>query len=320
MKKTALEAARGGRAIRPHAKKSVLRRLIGSWQLYVLIAPAVIYFAVFHYWPIYGLQIAFRNYKPRLGIMGSPWVGLEHFTRFLTGPNFGSLLANTLRISLSNLVFAFPLPVLLALTVNEIRHKAYRRVVQTVSYAPHFISVVVMVSMLGIFLNVNTGIFNRLLNMLGLGPYDFMGTGEWFAGIYVVSGIWQTSGWNSIIFLAALSGIDSAQTEAAMVDGATRLQRIIHINLPAILPTVIIMFILESGKVMSLGYEKAYLMQNAMNLPYSEIISTYVYKVGLMNMQFSFSAAVGLFNSVCNLLLLLLVNFISRRISDTGLL
>lgn len=320
MKSSAYAAAQTGRVIKAPRKKSMLRRLLGSWQLYVLIAPAVIYFVIFHYWPIYGLQIAFKNYKPKLGVAGSPWIGLEHFVRFLTGPNFASLLANTLRISLSNLVFAFPLPVILALTINEIRREGYKRVVQTVSYAPHFISVVVMVSMLSIFLNVNTGILNKLLGMLGMGPYDFMGTGEWFASIYVISGIWQSSGWSSIIFLAALSGIDSSQTEAAMVDGATRLQRILHINLPAILPTVIIMFILESGKVMSLGYEKAYLMQNAMNLQYSEIISTYVYKVGLINMQFSFSAAVGLFNSICNLLLLLLVNFISRKVSDTGLL
>lgn len=301
-------------------KKSILRRLLSSWQLYVLIAPATIYYLICHYWPLYGLQIAFKNYKPKLGIAGSPWVGFQHFTRFITGPNFSSLLQNTLSISLSNLIIGFPIPIILALTINEIRGKRYKKFVQTVSYAPHFISTVVMVSMLTIFLNVNTGIINKLAGVFGVGPHDFLGTAEWFTAIYVVSDIWQSMGWNSIVFLAALSGIDTSLTEAAMVDGASRMQRIWHINLPSILPTVMIMFILNSGKVMSVGYEKAYLMQNALNLSRSEIISTYVYKVGLINTQYSFSAAVGLFNSFCNVVLMVLVNFISKKVSDVGLL
>lgn len=305
--------------VRPH-KKRILRRLLGSWQLYVLIAPATLYYLICHYWPLYGLQIAFRNYKPKLGIAGSPWVGMQHFTRFVTGPNFASLMRNTLSISLSNLLIGFPIPIILALTINEIRGRRYKKFVQTVSYAPHFISTVVMVSMLTIFLNVNTGIINKLIGAFGMGPYDFLGTAEWFTAIYVVSDIWQSMGWNSIVFLAALSGIDTSLTEAAMVDGASRMQRIWHINLPCILPTVMIMFILNSGKVMSVGYEKAYLMQNALNLSHSEIISTYVYKVGLINTQYSFSAAVGLFNSICNVALMVLVNFISKRVSDVGLL
>ena len=305
--------------VRPH-KKRILRRLLGSWQLYVLIAPATLYYLICHYWPLYGLQIAFRNYKPKLGIAGSPWVGMQHFTRFVTGPNFASLMRNTLSISLSNLLIGFPIPIILALTINEIRGRRYKKFVQTVSYAPHFISTVVMVSMLTIFLNVNTGIFNKLIGAFGMGPYDFLGTAEWFTSIYVVSDIWQSMGWNSIVFLAALSGIDTSLTEAAMVDGASRMQRIWHINLPCILPTVMIMFILNSGKVMSVGYEKAYLMQNALNLSHSEIISTYVYKVGLINTQYSFSAAVGLFNSVCNVALMVIVNFVSKRVSDIGLL
>lgn len=305
--------------VRPH-KKRILRRLLGSWQLYVLIAPATLYYLICHYWPLYGLQIAFRNYKPKLGIAGSPWVGMQHFTRFVTGPNFASLMRNTLSISLSNLLIGFPIPIILALTINEIRGRRYKKFVQTVSYAPHFISTVVMVSMLTIFLNVNTGIINKLIGAFGMGPYDFLGTAEWFTAIYVVSDIWQSMGWNSIVFLAALSGIDTSLTEAAMVDGASRMQRIWHINLPCILPTVMIMFILNSGKVMSVGYEKAYLMQNALNLSHSEIISTYVYKVGLINTQYSFSAAVGLFNSICNVAMMVLVNFISKRVSDVGLL
>lgn len=306
------------------SQKSRLRkellRMAKSWQLYVLIAPATLYYAFFHFWPIYGIQIAFRNYKSKLGITGSPWVGLAHFERFITGPNFLRLLQNTISISVANLIFGFPIPILLALTVNELRNQRFKRIVQTISYAPHFISTVVMISILQIFLNINTGIINKLIGILGAGPFDFMAKGSWFSAIYVVSGIWQNMGWNSIVFLAALSGVDVTQTEAAMVDGASRLKRIWHVNLPAILPTIVIMFILNSGKVMAVGYEKAYLMQNALNLDYSEIISTYVYKVGLINSQFSFSAAVGLFNSICNVTLLLLVNFISKKISDTGLL
>lgn len=300
--------------------KNIVKHLCKSWQLYLLILPATLYYAIFHFWPIYGLQIAFRSYKAKLGILGSPWVGLDHFVRFLTGPNFTNLVTNTLRISVSNLLLGFPVPIVLALILNEIRSSRYKRIVQTVSYAPHFISLVVMVSMLRIFLNVNTGIINKLVGVFGAGPFDYLSKGPWFASIYVLSGIWQSAGWGSIIYLAALSGVDASQTEAAMVDGATRLQRIWHVNLPAILPTVIIMFILDSGKIMSVGYEKAYLMQNPLNLQYSEIISTYVYKVGLLNTQYSFSAAVGLFNSVINLILLLTVNAISRRVSSTGLL
>lgn len=309
-----------GRGTWPARLCCTLRRMGKCWQLYVLIAPAVIYFAVFHYWPIYGLQIAFRNYKAKLGITGSEWVGLAHFARFMTGANFWTLLRNTLSISVANLILGFPLPIILALTLNEVRSRRFKKIVQTVSYAPHFISTVVMVSIITLFTNVNTGVLNRLLSYLGLGPYDFMTRAQWFPAIYVITDIWQNMGWNSIIFVAALSGVDTAQTEAAMVDGASRLQRIWHINLPAILPTIVIMFILNAGHVMSVGYEKAYLMQNPLNLERSEIIQTYVYKVGLVNTQYSFSAAVGLFNSLCNVVLLLTVNFISKRVSDIGLL
>lgn len=298
----------------------MLKHMSKCWQLYVLIAPAVIYFVVCHYWPIYGLQIAFKNYKPKLGMMGSPWVGFAHFERFISSPNFWALLRNTLTISVSNLVLGFPLPIILALTLNELRNQRFKRIVQTVSYAPHFISTVVMVSIINIFTNINTGVINKLLSFVGVGPYDFMTTGPWFPAIYVVSGIWQDMGWSSIIFLAALAGVDVSQTEAAMVDGASRLKRIWHVNLPAILPTVVIMFILNAGRVMSVGYEKAFLMQNSLNIEYSELISTYVYKVGLIDTQYSFSAAVGLFNSLCNVILLFSVNFISRRVSDTSLL
>ena len=307
-------------AAKSQKAKRLLKRIIKSWQLYLLIAPATIYFVVFHYWPMYGVQIAFRNYTAKKGILGSPWVGLSHFTRFVTGPNFWNLLRNTLSISLANLLFGFPIAVILALVINELRSKKMKRFVQTVTYAPHFISTVVIVSMLGIFLNVNTGMINRFLSLFGRGPYDFMTVGPWFSTIYVISDIWASTGWNSIVFLAALSNVDVLQHEAATVDGATRLQRIWYVNLPAILPTLVVMFILRAGRVMTVGYEKAYLMQNALNLEYSELISTYVYKVGLINTQFSFSTAVGLLNSLCNVALLLLVNFISKKVSDTSLL
>lgn len=299
--------------------RKLLLRIIRSWQLYILIAPATLYYAIFHFQPIYGVQIAFRNYKAKLGITGSPWVGLAHFERFIEGPNFLRLLENTLSISLTNLIFGFPLPILLALTLNELRQPRYKRLVQTVSYAPHFISTVVMVSIIQIFLDYETGIINHLISLFGVGPFNFLAKGNWFHAIYVISGIWKNMGWKSIVFLSALSSIDPSHTEAAMVDGATRLQRIWHVNLPTILPTVVIMFILSAGDVMSVGYEKAYLLQNSLNLEYSEIISTYVYKVGLINTQFSFSAAVGLFNSICNVILLLSVNWISKKVSEVGL-
>ncbi|MBR3872868.1 MAG: sugar ABC transporter permease [Clostridia bacterium] len=268
---------------------------------------------------MYGVQIAFKDFRANLGITGSPWVGLKHFERFVTTLSFSTLMTNTLRISLMTLVLGFPVPILFALLINEIRFTRYRKAIQTISYAPHFISTVVMVSMLTIFLDKNYGIVNKLIGVLGIGPYDFMTKGSWFAAIYVISGIWQNVGWDAILYIAALAGVDMELHEAAMIDGATRLKRIIHINIPSILPTITIMLILACGKVMSVGFEKVFLMQNPLNTSHSEIISTFVYKAGLQSAQYSFSTAIGLFNSVINLILLLSVNTLAKKLGETSL-
>ena len=301
------------------ASQRKVRLIKRNWQLYLFLLPAVVIFLLFHYYPMYGVQIAFKDFRANLGIAGSPWVGLKHFKRFVTTSSFTLLMGNTLRISLMSLLIGFPMPVLFALLINEIRYTPYRKMIQTVSYAPHFISTVVMVSMLTIFLDKDYGIVNVLIGTLGIGPYDFMTKGPWFPSIYVISNIWQNLGWDAIIYIAALSGVDMQLHEAAMIDGATRVQRVWHINLPSILPTVIIMLILACGKIMSVGFEKVYLMQNALNTSHSEIISTFVYKAGLQSAQYSFSTAIGLFNSVINLILLLFVNMLSKRLGETSL-
>lgn len=299
--------------------KQRLRLVARNWQLYLFLLPAVIVFVIFYYSPMYGVQIAFKDFRANLGITGSPWVGLKHFERFVTTLSFSTLMTNTLRISLMTLVLGFPVPILFALLINEIRFTRYRKAIQTISYAPHFISTVVMVSMLTIFLDKNYGIVNKLIGVLGIGPYDFMTKGSWFAAIYVISGIWQNVGWDAILYIAALAGVDMELHEAAMIDGATRLKRIIHINIPSILPTITIMLILACGKVMSVGFEKVFLMQNPLNTSHSEIISTFVYKAGLQSAQYSFSTAIGLFNSVINLILLLSVNTLAKKLGETSL-
>ncbi|HIU20432.1 MAG TPA: sugar ABC transporter permease [Candidatus Limiplasma stercoravium] len=296
-----------------------MRRVTRNWQLYLFLLPAVAVFLVFNYYPMYGVQIAFRDFRANLGITGSPWVGLKHFERFVSTSSFSLLLTNTLRISLMTLFLGFPIPILFALLVNEIRFPKYRKLIQTVSYAPHFISTVVMVSMLIIFLDKDYGIVNKAIGWFGLGPYDFMTKGSWFASIYVLSNIWQNMGWDAILYIAALSSVDMELHEAAMIDGASRLKRIIHINIPSILPTITIMLILACGKVMSVGFEKVFLMQNPLNTSHSEIISTFVYKAGLQSAQYSFSTAIGLFNSVVNLVLLLSVNALAKKLGETSL-
>lgn len=294
-------------------------RALRNWELYLFMLPAIVYVLLYFYYPMYGVQIAFKDFRIAKGIGGSDWVGLKHFARFLSTPACRELIRNTLTLSLYSLLVGFPIPVLFALVLNELRAGRFKRAVQTVSYAPHFISTVVMASMITMFLHQGNGIVNTLLGLAGLGPYPFMSTPGWFPSIYVISGIWQNLGWNSVIFISALSSVDPELHEAAMIDGASRLKRIVHINLPCILPTVTIMLILAVGNVMSVGFEKAYLLQNSLNLERSEIISTFVYKMGLQNRQYSFSTAIGLFNSIINFILLLSVNYISRRIGETSL-
>jgi putative aldouronate transport system permease protein len=292
--------------------KRVWRRILKKWELYLFLAPAVAYFLIFHYYPIYGLQIAFKNYMVSLGISGSPWIGFDHFERFFQSYFFWTLLKNTLLLQLYQLAM-FPLPIILALSINEVNHPRFKKWVQTVTYAPHFISVVVMVGIVITFLNPATGIVNHIIRLFGGEAVAFMIEPGWFKTIYVLSGEWQNLGWGAIIYLAALAAVNPELHEAARVDGATRLQRIWHINLPGILPTIIILFILNIGNLMTVGFEKIYLMQNALNMDTSDIIQTYVYRNGLLEGQYGFTAAIGLFNNLINFFMLVLFNQLLRR-------
>jgi len=299
--------------------KRRLRKIVRGWQLYTFLLPALIYYIVFHYAPMYGIQIAFRDYTARGGIMGSKWVGFKHFFQFFALPQFGILMKNTILLSLMALAIGFPLPIVFALMLNEVQKVRFRKVVQNLTYAPHFISTVVLVGMVTAFLSPSSGIINKLMVNLGGEKRDYMARAEYFRWIYCISGIWQNLGWGSILYLSALSGIAMELHEAAQIDGATRLQRIWHVNLPGIMPTIIITLILNVGNILNIGFEKVYLMQNSLNLESSEIISTYVYKMGLQKAQFSFSSAVGLFNAVINFSLLTLVNSLSKRLTETSL-
>lgn len=299
-------------------QNQLMTRIWKSRDYYLMLLPAIIYVILFNYAPMYGLQIAFKNYKVALGVAGSPWIGLRNFTDFFQSYYFVTLLKNTLLLSLYSLIVGFPIPIIIALILNEIKGK-FKNVTQTILYAPHFISLVVLVSILNSMLSPSQGVVNTILEMLGLERNYFMANPSYFRHIYVWSGVWQGMGWGAIIYLAALSGVDPALHEAADIDGATRLQKIIHINIPVIMPTIIIMLILQMGKIASVGYEKVYLMQNSMNMETSEIISTYVYKRGILNSNYSFSAAVGLFNNVINVILVLIANQVSKKVSETSL-
>lgn len=296
-----------------------LRSCGRCWRLYLLLLPALLYIVLFQWLPMYGVQIAFRDYAPSLGISGSPWVGLKHFQYFVSSVQFPMLVRNTLLISVYSILFGFPLPILLALMLNECGSLWFKKTVQNLTYAPYFISNVVLVGMIFAFLSPTSGIVNTLVTALGGSPVDFMGKSDYFRTIYVASGLWSGTGWSSIIYLAALSGIDPTLHEAAQIDGATRLQRIWHINLPGIAVTAVMLFILNCGSILSVGFEKVFLMQNALNQDVSEVISTYVYKTGLLGTRFSYSAAIDLFNSVIGFLMLLGVNTVSKKISEISI-
>ncbi|WP_404455510.1 ABC transporter permease [Oceanobacillus kapialis] len=289
-----------------------------NWQLYLFLLPALTYFLIFHYLPMYGVQIAFKNFFATEGITGSPWAGFVHFERFFDSYYFWRLLKNTVLISLYQLVL-FPLPIIFALMLNEVRNGLFKKWSQTLSYAPHFISVVVVVGMIVAFLDPLTGLINHAIVALGGESIPFLTSPDWFRHIYVWSGEWQSLGWGTIIYLAALAGVNPELHEAAKVDGATRMQRIMRINIPAIMPTIVILFILNIGKFMSTGFEKVLLMQNSLNSETSDIIQTFVYEVGLLEGQYSFSAAVGLFDSVINIILLIFVNYLARKTSENSL-
>ena len=307
-----LKTSRAGWA---RAKKLIVKH----WQFYLFVAPAAAYIIIFKYVPMVGAQIAFRDYSPTLGIWGSDWVGFREFARFINSPNFWILIRNTLSISVLFLTIGFISPITLALALNEVRTGMFKKTVQMVTYAPHFISTVVMSAMIIIFLNPRIGFIGKGVDLLTGKMTDFMGISEAFKFVYVFSDIWQHAGYGAIIYMAALSGISPTLYEAAKIDGASRLQKIIHIDFPGILPTVTILLILQAGEIMNVGFEKVYLLQNPLNLPASEIIATYVYKIGIINASFSFGAAVGLFNSAINFALLIIVNTIARKVTEHSL-
>ena len=296
--------------------KKSLRR---NWDLYLLILPILVFFFVFSYMPMYGIVIAFKDYIAAKGISGSPWVGFAHFQRFFESIYFERTIKNTLGISLYSLIVGFPMPILLALMINEVHHLPFKRTVQTVTYAPYFISQVVMCGMIIIFIRPDAGFINMLLKAMGQEQIAFIIEPAWFKTIYVWSGVWQNTGWGTIIYIAALSGLDQQMYEAAQIDGANKIQKIWHITLPCLMPTAILLLIMNCGSLMSVGFEKVFLLQTPLNMEASDVISTYTYRAGMIDANYSYSAAIGLFNSVINFVILFIVNQISKRVSSISL-
>ena len=302
------------------ASSSLWKSIKGNAGLYVFLIPALVYLFIFLYGPMYGILIAFKNYNMAKGVWGSDWVGIYNFKRFFKGYNFWSTLWNTVSLSLYFLLATLPLPVILGLMFNNIRNGLFKKGVQMVTYAPNFISLVIIVGMLKIFTVPETGLINVISKIFGgRSDYDLFGNPAAFRHLYVWSGVWQTLGWNSIIYVAALAGISPDLYEAAKIDGATRLQRIWHLEIPGILPTVTTMLILNVGSIMNLGFEKVYLMQTPLNLKVAETIPTYVYKMGIINGDYGLATAIGLFNSVVSCILMLIVNYACKKLSDTSL-
>ena len=308
----------------PVLQKSVWKRARENWQMYLFLILPLVWLLIFKYWPMYGAQIAFRNYKVAKGITGSDWVGMKYFIKFFKSVYFGRVVGNTLKLSLYSMAVGFPLPIFFALLLNSVRSKRWKSAIENVTYMPYFISAVVLVGILKRVFDTNSGLFSNILYQLTGSKMEtdmFRGNLN-FVNLYVWSGVWQGTGWGSIIYMAALSNVDPQQHEAATIDGASRWQRLLHVDLPAIIPTITITLILRCGSIMSIGFDKVYLMQNDTNLAASEVIATYVYKVGLTaqgGANFSYSTAIGLFNSVVNLVMISLVNGISNRINGSGL-
>lgn len=290
-----------------------------NYVLYLFLLPMLVYIAVFNYAPLYGLQIAFKNFVASEGILGSDWVGFAHFEKFFSSPLFGSLLGNTLTLSLYQLLVSFPIPILLALVLHYTPGKYLKRVTQTATYAPYFISTVVLVGMLLVFFDPASGVGTMLLKKLGMANPQLTMDPDAFRHLYVWSGVWQSTGWASVIYIATLAGVSPELHEAAVVDGATKLQRVWHVDFPVLMPTAIILLILNCGSIMNLGFEKVFLMQTSPNLAVSEIISTYVYKIGLQGQQYSYASAIGLFNNAINFIILISVNQIAGRLGETSL-
>lgn len=301
--------------------KALKKSMSKYWQMYLLLIPVIIYYVVFKYMPMVGAQIAFKNFSFRKGIWGSAWVGMAHFERFFSSSQAISIIWNTLYLGFLTIIFCFPMPIILALIVNEIRSERLKNSLKTVTYAPHFVSTIVVVGMMMSMCSPSTGIINTVAVKMGLfeEALYLMGSAKYFRTMYIISQIWKDTGWNAIIFISALSAVDTTLYEAAEVDGANRWQQLINITLPSILPTIIVMLILETGKVLNIGFEKVYAMQNDLNLAVSEVISTFTYKQGLENLEYDYATAIGLFNSVVSFTMLMLVNGISKKFSETSL-
>lgn len=303
-------------------KSSFRYRAAKDWKrnrsLYLLVLPVLIFYIMFHYKPMYGAIIAFKDYTPRLGVNGSPWVGLENFSRFFKSIYFVRLIKNTILLSLYNLIFGFPAPIILALLLNEVRSKKFKSVAQTITYLPHFISLIVVTGMLTNFA-MTSGLFNDIIVMLGGSRSALLQNPKLYRTIYVASSVWQEIGWSSIIYLSALAGVDSQLYEAAQIDGAGKWKQLLNVTMPAIAPTIIIMLILKIGGLMNMGYEKTILLYNPATYDTADIISSYVYRVGLLEQDWSYSTAIGLFNSVINFGLLIFANRLSKRYSETSL-
>lgn len=318
MNRTSLASLRPLRAPKSSYFSRLKKNICQYYELYLLILPVIIYFIVFCYYPMYGAQIAFRKYKPRLGILGSDWVGLKHFISYFNSFYFWRLIRNTVLLNIYGILFHFPLPIVLALMINELRSRRYKRIVQTVTYLPHFVSLVVICALLSDMLSVN-GWFNDLIEMLGGERRSFLIEPGSFRTIHVTSNIYQQVGWNSIVYLAAISAIDPQLYEAAIIDGAGRFQRIFHVTIPSIAPTIITLFIMRLGSMMNIGHEKVLLLYNEATYETADVISTFVYRKGLLDADYSYSTAVGLVNSVVNFGILVLANTISKRVSETSL-
>ncbi|MDL2317907.1 ABC transporter permease subunit [Eubacteriales bacterium OttesenSCG-928-A19] len=300
-------------------RQRVIKDYKRNKYLLLMLVPILAYYLVFHYAPMYGALIAFKDYSPRLGVMGSRWVGFKNFENFFNSAQFGRILPNTIKLSLYQILFGFPAPLLLALVLNEVRRPAFKRTVQTISYMPHFISVMVLCGMLVDFCSTNGILTNLVSTLSGTQSKNLLLRPELFRTIYVASGIWQEVGFGSIVYLSALSGIDEQLYEAATIDGASRGRQLWHVTLPGVLPTVTVMFLLRIGRMMNVGYEKVLLLYNASTYETAEIISTYVYKRGMLDMDYSLGAAVDLFNSAINLVLLFSFNWLSKKLTENGL-
>jgi putative aldouronate transport system permease protein len=289
------------------------------WIFYLLLLPALLDVFIFKYLPIYGVQIGFRDYMARRGIWGSDWVGLKYFFQFVNSPNFLQIMRNTVLLSVYNLLFGFPIPIILAFVINEIRRHSFKKITQMITYMPHFISMVAVVGLINLVLDRQSGLVNIILKGFGSGGISFLSMQSAYRTIYVVSEIWQHAGWGTIIYLAALAGVDAEVVEAARIDGASRYQKIRYVDFPTILPTIIILLILRAGSVLNIGFEKVFLLQNDLNRDVSEIIATYTYRLGILNGQFSYTTAIGMFNNLVNATVLLFVNGLARKFGETSL-